>query len=59
MILALLAVLEGGANEPETRAEMPIPDGTDADVFIMAKIRKGRVALEVHYEVALAHEDRG
>jgi len=55
MILSLLAVLDGGVVEPPARVEVPVPDGTNADVVIVAKIRKGRVELEIHYEVGLAH----
>ena len=57
-ILSLVAMLAGGVVELPARAEVPIADDTDADVFIVASIRNGRVTLSVHYEVALAHEDQ-
>jgi hypothetical protein len=60
MVLSLLAVLDGGVVEPPTRVEVPIPDDTDADVKIMAEIRKDgngkyHVELKPHYEVAFGH----
>lgn len=51
MILELLAVLDGGKPEAETRAEIRIPNGADADVRIVARIRDGRVALDIIGEV--------
>ncbi len=56
-MLSLRAVLDD-LDEPAS-VEMPIPDDTDADVVIVAKIRNGRLRLETHYEVAKAHPDRG
>lgn len=55
LILSVLAVLDGGAVEPETRVECPLPidPGQDADVVIVAKIRKGHVRLKWHYLAGL------
>lgn len=57
MILAVLAVLAGGLPANMERKEIPIPDGADADVRIVARIRGGLVELDILEEVTAPHGD--